>query len=125
MQALDPVDVALGETVRLEYRGARDRNAKVDAVVFQPAVAWRVVETDDGETAVAVARSVVDERRTAFVPVPIDRPRSTTIRSLDESGELVTEEAGVDHEGDEVPVPVEPCGFSIVRMSAKASDADD
>lgn len=125
MFALDPVEVSLGDRIRVEYEGARDREAKLDAAFFVPAVSWRIVTTEDQETSVATARSVVDEQRTVHVPVPTLRPRSLETQSFDDRGRLVEAETDLASPGAEVPVSVEPRGFSLLRATVASGGADD
>jgi len=137
-RALDPVEVADGDRVTLSYRGARDRSAHIDALVFHPTVAWRTVVGDGGGAVAAVARSVVDDRRTAAVASPRIDTASLSVRALDETGAPVRtfdgdpdgspEDGPVAYrEGAErdsaagdavVEVPVEPRGFTLVRAGA-------
>jgi hypothetical protein len=113
MEPLDTVDVAGGETTTVEFEGPLDRWGKVDAIVFQPAVATRVMESDDAVGFHGVARSVVDERRAT----PITRPaapetRALSVLRLDETGQVTGEERVTPEDGD-LTVPVEPCGSTL------------
>ena len=134
-RALDPVEVDDGNRVTLSYRGARDRSAHIDALVFHPAVAWRTVVGDGGRAVAAVVRSVVEDSRTATVALPRVDPGALSVRSLDATGESVRTFDGDPDEPPEngpvayregaerdsaagnavVEVPVEPRGFTLVR----------
>jgi hypothetical protein len=137
--ALDTVEMRGDERVTVGYSGAQDRAAKVDALVFHPAVAWRSIHVDEEWTA-AIARSVVEEERSVSLQVPpevvepgngplnpddtppADGSEPLSVRALDRDGFLAHREdrelAATDRDDAEtVTVTVEPCGITIVRST--------
>jgi len=123
MLPLDPVEVATDDSVRVTYEGDQDRNGRVDALVFHPAVAWRTIVGDGGASSAAIARSVVPERRSVSIPVQADDYDSVTVQSLDEEGRVVRGREATVGRGDdptertEVSVTVEPFGFTLVHAT--------
>lgn len=115
--ALDPVDVAADETVAVTYRGARDRSARVDVLVFHPAVAWRTIRIGENRVG-AIARSVVDDRRSISIPLPGPEAWPLAVNRLDSVGQVSNGDDGVVDERDDtgqVTVPVEPRGVTLVE----------
>jgi hypothetical protein len=122
MTPLDPLDVAANPTVEVGYEGASDRSLRLDALVFQPAVGYRVVESE-GSTGV-VARSFVDERRTVSVQMPVADGRPVDLRAFDERGTLRERTENPRDSSDGFEIPVEPRGFSICRSVPPGQSAD-
>jgi hypothetical protein len=116
MTALDPLEIGEDATVEVSYEGANDRSAKVDAVVFQPGVEYRVIETENG--AGAVARSFVDEQRTETVPMPIGDGWKMEVRTFDEQGRVTRQTEDRSEAVGVCELPVEPRGFSIAQANA-------
>jgi len=123
MITLDPLEIGEDATVEVSYEGANDRSAKVDAIVFQPGVEYRVVEADDG--AGAVVRSFVDEERTEAVSMPIEDGCEVEIRRFDERGRLTRQSEDRLETAGECEVPVEPRGFSVARADPVEPSAED
>jgi hypothetical protein len=111
MEPLDTVQVAGGETTTVEFQGPLDRWGKIDAIVFQPAVATRVIASDDSVGFHGVARSVVDDRRNAPVTCP-DAHEAVSVLTLDETGQFSGEELVAPGDG-ELAIPVEPRGSTV------------
>ena len=87
MIALDPLHLEADVTIEVGYEGASDRSAKVDALVLQPAIEYRVVEADDGIG--TVLRGFVEEPRRETVSMPIRADWDVEVRCFDETGEMV------------------------------------
>lgn len=119
MSPLDPLEIDANPTVEVSYEGAGDRSARVDAIVFQPAVGYRVTESEAG--AGVVARSFVDERRTVTVSVPVEEGRAVDLRAFDEQGRLIERTENRLDSPDGLEIPVEPRGFSICRSASPES----
>jgi hypothetical protein len=113
MVSLEPLQVEADATVEVSYEGANDRSAKVDAIVFQPAIEYRVVEAENG--AGAVVRSFVDEQRTEAVSMPVEDGRAIEIRTFDDRGKVTQRIESRIETSDGCDIPVEPRGFSVVR----------
>jgi len=123
MASLDPLEIRENPTVEVSYEGANDRSAKVDAIVFQPGVEYRVVETAHG--AGAVARSFVDERQTETVSMPIEDGRAVEIRIFDERGRMIRQTEDRSEAVGTCDLPVEPLGFSVARAEPVDSPSED
>jgi hypothetical protein len=113
MTSLDPIEIEADPTVEVGYEGAGDRSLRLDAIVFQPAVGYRVVETED--SAGAVARSFLDERRTVSLSMPLEDGQPVDLRAYDEQGTLIERSESRFDSPHEFEVPVEPRGFSICQ----------
>jgi len=113
MTPFDPVDVEADSTVEVSYEGANDRSVRLDAIVFQPAVEYRVFSAPGD--AGAVARSFVDEQRTETVSVPADAGREVDLHRFDERGRLVRRTDAHPGTSGELELPVEPRGFTVAR----------
>ena len=90
----------------------RGRPARLDSVLVQPEVEWLVLAGEDGEGQ-ALLRSFALDVQTRTVTLPgMD---SGVARAYDTGGRLVTT---TPLDGEEVTVPVEPGGFTIVGTDA-------
>jgi len=147
MFTLDPVEISSDSEVSVTYRGARDRSAKVDAIVLSPAIAWRAAVTDGGTRVAGLARSVVDDRRSVSMDLPTTDSDPLSVRIVGESGTVVERHRVGKNVGDEditdgsdstgpaiiddsdegtttVSVPVEPRGFTLVQTLSDTEKGD-
>jgi len=123
MTSLDPLDIGEDVTVEVSYEGANDRSAKVDAIVFQPGIEYRVAEAENRVS--AAVRSFVDERQTEAVSMPIEDHARVEIRAFDEHGKLTQRTENRFEVAGAYEVPVEPRGFSVARADPIESSTDD
>jgi len=122
MEPFEPVELPAGAAVELTFHGPLDREGTFDALVFQPAVARRAVEAADGERAIGLARSFVDEQRTATFSIPALDGTTVATQVCDERGRIAGESADAETRGPELAVPVEPRGYTLFRTSEPAGD---
>lgn len=116
IEALDALDLETGERFTVSYEGPNGTSLVIDQVVLQPTVEHRT--TTDGEgTHVALANSMVDERRHESVGIETDARSRVVIEQYDTDGNRVEKRTTVRNDGvSSLSVAVPPTGFTFMRV---------